>query len=67
MGGHPLNPDAPVFDMEAMAAAAAAATCVASSRDARLPDFSLDKPEVWFSMLEACNIVNEKQRYNKVL
>jgi hypothetical protein len=54
-----------------MAAAAAAAACAASSRDARLPDFSLDKPEVWFSMVEACfedcNITNEKQRYNKVL
>jgi hypothetical protein len=50
--------------MDAMAAAAAAAACAASSRDARLPDFSLDKPEVWFSMVEACfedcNITNEK-------
>jgi hypothetical protein len=43
-GGQPLNPDAPPFDMDAMAAAAAAAACAASSRDARLPDFSLDKP-----------------------
>jgi hypothetical protein len=70
-GGQPLNPDALVFDMDAMAAAAAAAACAASSRDAHLPDFSLDKPEVWFSMVEACfedcNITNEKQRYNKVL
>jgi hypothetical protein len=70
-GGQPLNPDAPAFDMDAMAAAAVAAACAASSRDARLPDFSLDKPEVWFSMVEACfedcNITSEKQRYNKVL
>jgi hypothetical protein len=52
--------------MDAMAAA-----CAASSRYARLLDFSLDKPEVWFSMVEACfedcNITNEKQRYSKVL
>jgi hypothetical protein len=57
--------------MDAMAAAGAAAACAASSRDARLPDLNLDKPEVWFSMVEACfedcNITNEKQRYNKVL
>jgi hypothetical protein len=70
-GGHPLNPEAQAFDMDAMAAAAAAAACAASSRNARLPDFSLDKPEVWFSMVEACfedcNINNEKQHYNKVL
>jgi hypothetical protein len=59
-----LNPNAPAFDMDAMAAAAAAA-CAASSRDARLLDFSLKKLEVWFSMVEACfedcNIHNEKQ------
>jgi hypothetical protein len=65
-GGQPLKPDTLAFDMDAMAAA-----CAASSCDARLPDFSLDKPEVWFSMVEACfedcNITNEKQRYNKVL
>jgi hypothetical protein len=71
MGGQPLNPDAPAFDMDAMAAAAAAVACAVSSRDARLPGFSLDKLEVWFSMVEACfedcNITNEKQRYNKVL
>jgi hypothetical protein len=66
VGGQPLNPEAPAFDMDTMAAASAP-----SSRDARLPDFSLDKPEVWFSVVEACfedcNITNEKQRYNKVL
>jgi uncharacterized membrane protein YgcG len=66
-----LNPDAPAFNMDAMAAAAVAAASAMPSRDARLPDFSLDKPEVWFSMVEACfedcNIMNEKQRYNKVL
>jgi hypothetical protein len=31
----------------------------------------MDKPEVWFSMVEAmfedCNVINSKQRYNKVL
>jgi hypothetical protein len=31
----------------------------------------MDKPEVWFSMVEAmfedCNVTNNKQRYNKVL
>jgi hypothetical protein len=31
----------------------------------------MDKPEVWFSMVEAmfedCNVTNSKQRYNKVL
>jgi hypothetical protein len=70
-GSQPLNPDAPPFDMDAMASAAGTAACAASSRDARLSDFSLDKPEVWFCMVEACfedcNITNEKQRYNKVL
>jgi hypothetical protein len=54
--------------MDAMAAAAA---CAVSTRDARLPDFSMDKPEVWFSMVEAmfkdCNVTNSKQKYNKVL
>jgi hypothetical protein len=70
-GGQPLNPEAPAFDMDTMAAAAAATACAASSRGTRLPDFSLDKPEVWFSMVEACfedcNISIERQRYNKVL
>jgi hypothetical protein len=58
--------------MDAMATATAAA-CALSSCDARLPDFSMDKPEVWFSMVEVeamfedCNITNSKQKYNKVL
>jgi hypothetical protein len=65
-----LNPEAPAFDMDAMAAAAAAA-CAMSTRNAHLPDFSMEKPEVWFSMVEAmfedCNVTNSKQKYNKVL
>jgi hypothetical protein len=56
--------------MDATAAVAAAA-CAVSTRNARLPDFSMDKPEVWFSMVEAmfedCNVTNQKQKYNKVL
>jgi hypothetical protein len=52
-GGQTLKPEAPIFDMDAMAAAAAAAACAASSCNACLLDFSLDKPEVWFSMVEA--------------
>jgi hypothetical protein len=35
-GASALNPEAPVFDMDAMAAV--------STRDACLPDFSMDKP-----------------------
>jgi hypothetical protein len=65
-----LNPEAPVFDIEGMAASAACA-CSVSTRDARLPDFSMEKPEVWFSIVEAmfedCNVTNQKQKYNKVL
>jgi hypothetical protein len=66
-----LDLDAPAFDMEAMQAAASVAAYAVSSRDAHLQDFSMDKPEVWFSMVEAmfedCNVTNSKQRYNKVL
>jgi hypothetical protein len=69
-GALALNLEAPVFDMDGMATAAAAA-CAVSTRDACLPDFSLEKPEVWFSMVEAmfkdCNVTNQKQKYNKVL
>jgi hypothetical protein len=36
--------------MDTMAAAVAAA-CAVSSRDAGLPDFSMDKQKVWFSMV----------------
>jgi hypothetical protein len=66
-GASALNPEAPVFDMDAMAAAAVAA-CAVSTRDACFPDFSMEK---WFSMVEAmfedCNITNSKQTYNRVL
>jgi hypothetical protein len=69
-GTSALNPDAPVFDMDAMAAAAAAA-CAVSSQYACLRDFSMHKPEVWFSMVKAMfedwNVTNSKQKYNKVL
>jgi hypothetical protein len=51
--------------MDAMQAAASAAAYLVSSRDARLPDFSIGKPEVWFSIVEAmfedCNVTNSKQ------
>jgi hypothetical protein len=69
-GASALNPEVPVFDMDTMATAVAAA-CAVSTRDARLPDFSMDKPEVRFSMVEAmfknCNMTNSKWKYNKVL
>jgi hypothetical protein len=59
-----------VFDMDAMATAATSA-CAVSTCDARLPDFSMEKPEVWFSIVEAmfkdCNVTNQKQKNNKVL
>jgi hypothetical protein len=66
-----LNPNAPAFDMDAMSAAAAAAANALSAGDACLPDFSMDKPEVWFTMVEAlfedCNIRLSKKKYNNVL
>jgi hypothetical protein len=66
-----LNPDVLVFNMDAMHAEASAAANTVSSRDTRLPDFSMDKLEVWFSMVEAvfedCNITASKSKYNKVL
>jgi hypothetical protein len=66
-----LNPDVPAFNMAAMNAAAMAAANAVLARDARLPDFSIEKPEVWFSMVEAlfedCNVTASKKKYNKVL
>jgi hypothetical protein len=63
-----LNPDAPAFDMAAMNAAAMAAANTVLARDARFPDFSMDKPEVWFSMVEAmfedCNVTASKKKHN---
>jgi hypothetical protein len=57
--------------MADMNAAATAAANAMSASDARLPDFSLDKPEVWFTMVEAmfedCNITASKRKYNNVL
>jgi hypothetical protein len=48
-----FNPDAPTFDITAMNAAATAAANAVSAGDTHLPDFSIEKPEVWFSMVEA--------------
>jgi hypothetical protein len=57
--------------MAAMNAAARATANAMSAGDARLPDFSFDKLEVWFSMVEAmfedCNVTSSKRKYNKVL
>jgi hypothetical protein len=57
--------------MATMNAVATAAANAVSAGDTRLPDFSLDKPEVWFIMVEAlfedCNITASKKKYNKVL
>jgi hypothetical protein len=62
-----LNPDPPAFDM---AAAAMAAANAVSAGDAHLPDFSIDKPEMQFSVVEAmfedCNVTASKKKYNKV-
>jgi hypothetical protein len=61
-----LNPEAPVFDMAAMNAGTMEAANAVSAGDARLPDFSMDKPEVWFSMVEAmfegCNVTASKKK-----
>jgi hypothetical protein len=57
--------------MSTMNAAATMAANTVSAGDARLSDFSLDQPEVWFTMVEAmfedCNITASKRKYNKVL
>jgi hypothetical protein len=46
-----LNTNALAFDMDAMNAEVAANTVSAS--DFFLPDFAMDKPEVWFTIVEA--------------
>jgi hypothetical protein len=66
-GGPPpgLNPEAPVFNMDGLIAAAASL-----QRDCRLPDFVIEKPEAWFKCVEAqledAKVVKPKDRYNKV-
>jgi hypothetical protein len=69
--GKGSNPDTPAFDMASMNAATTADANAVSASDARLLDFNLDKPEVWFTMVEAlfedCNISASKIKYNKVL
>jgi hypothetical protein len=61
-----LNPDAPVFNMDGLIAAAASL-----QRDCRLPDFVIEKPEAWFKCVEAqledARVTKPKDRYNKVL
>jgi hypothetical protein len=61
-----LNPDAPVFNMDGLLAAAAN-----MQRDCRLPDFVIEKPEAWFKCVEAqledAKVVKPKDKYNKVL
>jgi hypothetical protein len=67
-GGPPpgLNPDAPVFNMDGLIAAAASL-----QRDCRLPDFVIEKPEAWFKCVEAqledAKVVKPKDKYNKVV
>jgi hypothetical protein len=56
-----LNPDAPVFNMDDLLAAAANL-----HRDCPLPDFVIEKPEAWFKCVEDAKVVKPKNRYNKV-
>jgi hypothetical protein len=66
-----LNPNTPVFDIEAMNTAVVAAANAMSASDCRLPDFAMYKSGVWFRMVEAlfkdCNMTALKKKYIKVL
>jgi hypothetical protein len=61
-----LNPNAPVFDMDGLIAAAANI-----QRDCRLQDFVIEKLEAWFKCVEAqledAKVGKSKEKYNKVL